>query len=99
MSIFVPENDESKIRKIKVFMGKIDIKLNKSEDKATAVDRFEASIQKLGETSVNFDKWQKKLVESFLDVDLTTLKVKDKLEFTRKLENTSLVEFEYTSEA
>ena len=72
-NLFVPESDESKIRKIKVFMEKIDITLVKSEDKATAVDRFNASIAKLGEASIKFDKWQKKLVESFLKVDLTTL--------------------------
>ena len=56
-NMLVPETDESKIRKIKIFMAKIEIKLPKSEEKATAVDRFEASIQKVGEASVKFDKW------------------------------------------
>ena len=56
-NLFVPENDESKIKKIAVFMTKIQIKLTKSKEKATAVDRFEASIKKLGQVSVNFDKW------------------------------------------
>ena len=56
-NLFVPENDESKIKKIAVFMTKIQIELMKSKEKATAVDRFEASIKKLGQVSVNFDKW------------------------------------------
>ena len=74
-NFLIHEPDEIKEKKIKTFRNTVICRINKSPDKATAVDRLEGAMGKLEEISKPLTKGQKKLIECYLKVDLTTMKI------------------------